>query len=325
MHPMIKFTFFLFALLGSNALHAEISNDLVYNLKGTIVKVRSVNQLGEKSLGTGVVVAENQVATNCHVIAGAVGIDIHALGDGYTPVGLQADWKHDICILNFQFLPLKPAKLGDSEHVHYEDPVFSIGFPGGAPKPLTMFSSIKGLYALEDSQVIRISTSFQLGASGSPLFNEAGEVISLCTFKSPGKRNAFYYTVPVKWVKDAMKLPIGDFKQKPELAFWQEEDDKKPFWMQIVIPLQNEDWVSIAPIVKAWIAATPNDQEARFYQGTLLKHQGQLNEAKAIWKGIIQDNPLHLSSLKELADLASAENNKPDFEYYSNQLAKFEN
>ena len=191
MNQLIKYLVLCFLLVSKN-IYAEIPTELIYNLKGSIVKVRSVNQSGGKSLGTGVVVAENQVATNCHVIADAVGIDIHALGEGYQPTGLQADWKHDICILNFQFLPLKPAKLGDSENLKYEDSIFSIGFPGGAPKPLTTFGSIKALYSMDNGQIIRISTSFQLGASGSPVFNEAGEVIALSTFKSPGRRNAFY-------------------------------------------------------------------------------------------------------------------------------------
>lgn len=315
----------IFALTFSFPLtvRAEISNELIYNLKATIVKVRSVNQAGGKSLGTGVVVAENKVATNCHVIADAIGIDIHAMGEGYQPVGLQADWRHDVCILDFQFLPLKPAVLGDSENLKYEEPIFSIGFPGGAPKPLTTFGSVKALYPFEGSNVIRISTSFQMGASGSPVFNERGEVIALSTFKSPGRLNAFYYNVPIKWVKEAMKLPQTDLNQKHQHAFWEAELDKKPYWMQIVIPLQNEDWQSVEHIVKEWISVNPQDQEARFYNAVISKHASRLLEAKNILKNILVENPYHASALAELADIAASENNLPEVEYYKNQLAKF--
>jgi hypothetical protein len=282
-----------------------------------------VNQAGGKSLGTGVVVAENKVATNCHVIADAIGIDIHAMGEGYQPVGLQADWRHDVCILDFQFLPLKPAVLGDSENLKYEEPIFSIGFPGGAPKPLTTFGSVKALYPFEGSNVIRISTSFQMGASGSPLFNERGEVIGLSTFKSPGRLNAFYYNVPIKWVKEAMNLPQTDLNQKHQHAFWEAELDKKPYWMQIVIPLQNEDWQSVERIVKEWISVNPKDQEARFYNAVIAKHASRLPEAKNILKNILVENPYHASALAELADIAASENNLPEVEYYKKQLAKF--
>jgi serine protease Do len=304
-------------------IRAEIPNELIYNLKATIVKVRSVNQAGGKSLGTGVVVAENKVATNCHVIADAIGIDIHAMGEGYQPVALQADWRHDVCILDFQFLPLKPAVLGDSENLKYEEPIFSIGFPGGAPKPLTTFGSVKALYPFDGSNVIRISTSFQMGASGSPVFNGRGEVIGLSTFKSPGRLDAFYYNVPIKWVKEAMQLPQTDLNQKHQHAFWEAELDKKPYWMQIVIPLQNEDWQSVERIVKDWISVNPKDQEARFYNAVVAKHASRLPEAKNILKNILVENPYHASALAELADIAASENNLSEVEYYKNQLAKF--
>jgi hypothetical protein len=324
MSKLMRWVTSILALMFACNLHAEIPNELIYSLKGTIVKVRSVNEAGAKSLGSGVVVGENQVATNCHVIADAIGIDIHAMGDGYQPVGLQADWKHDICILNFQFFPIKPAKLGDSESLQYEDPIFSIGFPGGAPKPLTTFGSIKALYPFDESNVIRISNSFQLGASGSPIFNEHGEVIALSTFKSPGRRNAFYYNVPIQWVKAAMKLPIGDLNQKHQPAFWEADLDQKPYWMQIVIPLQNEEWSEVERIVQRWITDMPGDQEAKFYRALVLNHIGRHDESKIMLKDILKKNPKHLSSLAQLAEMASQDGNTAELDDYQQKIAQFD-
>jgi len=324
MTRFIKWQISILILLFASNANAEIANELIYNLKGTIVKVRSVNKSGGKNLGTGVVVAENKVATNCHVISDAIGIDISAMGEGYQPVGLQADWRHDICILNFQFLPLKPAKLGDSANLKYEDQIFSVGFPGGAPKPLTTFGSIKALYAMDNSKVIRISNSFQLGASGSPVFNENGEVIALSTFKSPGKRNAFFYNVPINWVKEAMKLPVGELDQRHQHAFWEADFDQKPYWMQIVIPFQNEDWQEVERIVQKWLLTSPNDQEARFFSALVLRQSGKLGEAKAILKDILNNNPNHTSSITQLSEIATSESSSSEADYYKGQLAKFE-
>ncbi len=188
---------------------------------------------------------------------------------------------------------------------------------------MTTFGSVKALYPFEGSNVIRISTSFQMGASGSPVFNERGEVIGLSTFKSPGRLNAFYYNVPIKWIKEAMQLPQTDLNQKHQHAFWEAELDKKPYWMQIVIPLQNEDWKSVERIVKDWISVNPKDQEARFYNAVIAKHASRLPEAKNILKNILVENPYHASALAELADIAASENNLSEVEYYKNQLAKF--
>jgi serine protease Do len=324
MQKLITFFIFIFLLSSSIITHAEIPNELIYNLKGTIVKVRSINQSGGKSLGTGVVVAENHVATNCHVISDTIGLDIVSLGEAFQPVGLQADWKHDICILNFQFLPLKPATLGDSEALSYEDPIFSIGFPGGAPKPLTTFGSIKALYPFDDSHLVRISTSFQMGASGSPVFNEKGEVIALSTFKSPGRRNAYYYNVPIKWVKLALNLPVGEITQKHEHAFWEADQDKKPYWMQIVIPLQNEDWPEIEKIVQKWITESPQDQESNYYHALVLSHLGRLDESKQALKRIVKKNPNHVSAIAKLAEIALLEGNELEVDFYKTQLARFD-
>jgi serine protease Do len=44
--------------------YAEPSPELIYNLKGTVVKIHTVTSSGGQGSGSGVVVAENLVATN---------------------------------------------------------------------------------------------------------------------------------------------------------------------------------------------------------------------------------------------------------------------
>ena len=317
---MRVFALLLLATLATPAAAAP-SNEMIYTLKASIAKIRSVNASGGRSTGTGVVVAENKVATNCHVLVNSVGMDIGAMGENYQPVGLQADWKHDICILNFMFLPLKPATLGDSEHLQYEQEVFSIGFPGGPPKPLTTWGTIKALYPFEDSVVIRSSASFQMGASGSPLFNAKGEVIGISTFKSPG-RNAFFYNVPVHWVKAAMNLPVADFNHNEQPAFWDVPLEQKPYWMQIVLPIQNEQWDEVGRIVKQWIASAPNDNEAMYYEAMTKERAADVGSAKKIYQKILKQNPNHAASMINLAAIAKAEARQNEFDQYKALLAK---
>lgn len=319
---LIRLTTFVLLTIFITQVHAAPpSNELVYTLKASIAKIRSVNASGGRSTGTGIVVAENQVATNCHVLLNSVGMDIGAMGETYQPVGLQADWKHDVCILNFKFLPLKPAPLGDSEHLQYEQDIFSIGFPGGPPKPLTTWGTIKALYPFEDSVVIRTSASFQMGASGSPLFNANGEVIGISTFKSPG-RNAFFYNIPVKWVKAAMQLPVSEFTLNEAPAFWDVPLAQKPYWMQIVLPYQNAQWEEVERIVNAWTASAPHDDEAMFYQAIMKEHEGDLLGAKKIYHQILQQNPHHSASIINLAGIAKTEASTAEFDQYQSQLAK---
>lgn len=314
---------FLYVALTSLAMNAFAAppTELTFALKSSITKINSVNASGGRSTGTGIVVAENKVATNCHVLADSVGMNIGAMGETYQPIGLQADWKHDVCIMSFMYLPLKAATLGDSEHLQYEQEVFSIGFPGGPPKPLTTWGTIKALYPFEDSVVMRTSASFQMGASGSPLFDAKGNVVGISTFKSPG-RNAFFYNIPIKWVKAALNLPVLEFNRYSEQAFWDVPLEQKPYWMQIVLPFQNEQWDEVASISKRWLSIAPNDIEALFYDGAVKEQLGRLEEAKRIFQGIIKVNSSHASSIASLANIAKKEGKPVDFETYKCQLAK---
>jgi serine protease Do len=160
---------------------AEPGPELTYQLKGSVTKVHVVTKNGGHGVGTGVVVAKDMVATNCHILANAKGVNITKFGDSFAPVALKADWKHDLCIMRFEYLDLKPVELGDSEALQYEQSMFSIGFPGGPPKPLITSGKVKALYPLDDSMIVRTDASFIMGASGSPVFDEMGESLAGCT------------------------------------------------------------------------------------------------------------------------------------------------
>ncbi len=310
----------LLLLLLCTTSHADPSPELIYNLKGTVVKIHTVTSTGGQGSGSGVVVAENLVATNCHVLANSLGSNISAMGETYQPIGLRADWKHDVCIMHFAFLPLKPATLGDSERLFYEAPTFSVGFPGGPPKPITTTGKIKALYAMDDSYIIRTSASFQIGASGSPLFDEQGRLIGMNTFKSPSKSNHFY-SVPVKWIKSAMSLPETEIVKQTDTPFWDAPLDQKPYWMQVVLPSQGGQWNELLQIASAWLKQNPNDAEVYYYLGLAEQNLGKSVEAKTKFKKVLSLNPHHTAAVLELAKIAKHENNKTELTKLQQQLS----
>ena len=299
--------------------HASPSAELVYRLKGTITKVHSVDNQGGQSTGTGVVVAENLVATNCHTLSNSVGMNIAALGETYQPVGIKADWMHDICILRFQFLPLKAAEFA-SQDPAYEQDTFSIGFPGGPPKPITTTGKVKALYPMDGANIIRTNASFQLGASGSPLFNEQGQLIGMSTFKSPG-RNAYFYHVPAKWIQAAMQLPDTSMKEF-QSPFWDAPEDQKPFWMQVVLPLHHEKWTELKNIAENWLKKEKNNAEAYHYLGVALMNLGDKPAAKTALQASLSFNKAHSGSMLALAQIAQQEGNQQAFQGYKHMLAE---
>ena len=158
---MIKPLFFsalltvLSSLAHAEATSAAPSDAFLYQLKESIVKVISIEKSGGLGHGSGVVISKNHVVTNCHVITNNNGVSISVWGEAFAPVAMQADWKHDLCILRFEWANIKPVQLGDSETLQYEQPIISISMPGDSPAPYIELSKIKALYPMDGSQVIR--------------------------------------------------------------------------------------------------------------------------------------------------------------------------
>jgi hypothetical protein len=301
---MRSFLAFLVFILFHGASNAEPSSELVYQLKASVVKVHVATKSGGHGVGTGVVVGKDLVATNCHVLANAVGAKITKFGDSFTPDALKADWKHDVCILRFQFLDMKPVELGDSEALKYEQAIFSIGFPGGPPRPQTTQGKIKALYPLDDSQIVRTDASFVMGASGSPVFDSDGKLIAISTFKSPG-HDAYFYNVPVKWIKALLDAPETESLKSDISPFWDAPEEQRPFFMRVVLPYQNNRWIDVKKISQEWTSIEPTSPEALFYAGVAEENLGDLNKANQYFQQVLTLHPQHVATLMELGLIAN--------------------
>jgi len=273
-------------------LFAEPSNELVYKLKASVVKVHVFTKAGGHGVGTGVVIDKDLVATNCHVLANATGASISKFGDSFSPVALKADWKHDLCLLRFDYLDMQPVELGDSENLKYEQEMFSIGFPGGPPKPQTTYGRIKALYPMDDSVIVRTDASFMMGASGSPVFDNEGKLIALSTFKSPGK-GAYFYNLPVKWIKALLIAPETTSMKTDESPFWDALEENRPFFMRVVLPFQNEKWEELNTVAQQWISKEPKSAEAFYYAAVAEEKLGNLNKAKEHFQQALALQPQH--------------------------------
>ena len=303
-------------LKGTELKTPDINYELVYQLKASIVKVHVATKSGGHGVGTGVVVGKDLVATNCHVVANALGVKITKLGDSFTPDAMRADWKHDVCVLRFQYLDIKPVVLGDSENLKYEQGIFSIGFPGGSPKPISTPGKVKALYPFDGSQVIRTDASFVMGASGSPVFDSDGKLIALSTVKSPG-HSAYFYNVPVKWVKALLDTPeiatIETESLKTDISpFWDAPEQQRPFFMRVVLPYQNAKWDELEKVATEWVSNEPKSEEAQFYLGVAFENQGKTDAAKTEFSEVLKLHPQHAATLQELGLMANKAGNQPE-------------
>ncbi|MDI1308496.1 MAG: serine protease [Methylotenera sp.] len=300
-------------------VHAQPSIGEILVLSDSLVQVAVELPNGITGNGSGVVVSKEYVATNCHVLANAKGANIIKYRDAYRPIGLKADWKHDLCLLKFDSLPFKVAKMRDSRTVKYEEVIFSLGYPIGNNVPQPSYGSVKGAYPLDDSVVIRTSAAFAMGSSGGALFDQNFNLIGITSFKSPGSQG-FFYNLPVEWIKALFDSPDILSLNTNDVPFWALPLDQRPYFMQVVIPYQNKDWLALKKIAKAWTVQEPKSSDAWYFLGLAEEGVNQTVSAKEDFKKAHTLNSRHLDAMLALTHIAYLQKDLPALETFKAKI-----
>lgn len=289
----------------------------------SVVLVRGYTEDGGLAYGSGVVVGENKVVTNCHVLRRTGQAWVSQGEDAYPIVSVQVDAMHDLCLAQTERLPAPPVTLGKTSDLAKGQEVFAIGHSNGVPAPLTSRGQVKSLYPYQGGSVVRTSARFSLGASGSPLFDTEGRLIGINTFKTPG-RAAYFYAVPIEWLADVEKQPAQTKLPVSGQAFWELPDEEKPFFMQVALPQLNDDWTKLLDVSQHWIKAEPQNAEAWYELGTAQEGLSKPTEAEASYRKAAELNPSHVEALYRLGVFASQRGDRDEMHSVSSTLAKID-
>jgi len=303
-------------LLVAHSALSQPTQAQIFELNASIVQVVVENRQGNTGYGSGVVVNRDYVATNCHVLANAHGVSVNKVRDTYRPIGLKADWKHDLCLLKFDDLPMKSIPMVDSSKLQYEQEVFSIGYPNDAQVPQPSFGNIKSIYPFDGAAIIRSSAEFAMGSSGGALFDQNFNLIGITTFKSPG-RNGYYYSLPVEWIRQLFDAPDAGSLVSTDDPFWSWPEEKRPYFMRVVIPYQKHRWAELEQVAKAWTVEEGSSAEAWYYLGVAEHHLNKNQDAALHIAKATAINPRHLGALVEQGRMAAEEGNKAEAERIS--------
>lgn len=290
--------------------HAFDRQKLLSSFFSTVM-VRGYKADGGLAYGSGVLVAKDQVLTNCHVFRETKKPWVSRGEDSYVVESVQADRWHDLCLVKTSGLPGTPTVIGSDEILKKGQEAVAIGHSSGAPSPLTSIGVIKSLYPLDGGNVIRSTAGFSLGASGSGLYDEDGRLIGINTFKTVG-RHAYYYALPIKWLDGVKALPVETQFPITGDAFWEAETDKKPYFMQIAVPQLHEDWPAVAEIAARWTDAQPKSTEAWYELGVAQENMGKQAEAEAAYRKSVAIDPLNTDSLYRIGVIASKKGDKDE-------------
>ena len=141
------------------------------------------------SLGSGVIISpDGYVLTNAHVVAGADRISVTLADETSYPARLvSSSVGEDLAVVKISpKRKLASARLGDSDKVRVGSWVIAIGSPFGFTETVTVgVVSAKGRVVRQESgqevfrDLIQTDAAINLGNSGGPLVNLAGEVIGI--------------------------------------------------------------------------------------------------------------------------------------------------
>jgi S1-C subfamily serine protease len=156
--------------------------------RGSAQKHAPASPSGLKTTGTGVIISSaGLIITAAHVVDDSSKIEV-ILAEGPREASIvQIDSKNDLAILRVQGSAYPAAPLAASKDVKLGQPVFTIGFPntdiqGASPKfTKGEISSLNGMR--DEPTQWQISVPVQSGNSGSPLFDEAGNVVGIVVSK----------------------------------------------------------------------------------------------------------------------------------------------
>ena len=176
--------------------------EIVKKVEPSIVAITTYLNYGQyqaEGMGSGIVISDSgYIATNAHVVEGAIGITV-TMSDGTTKYEgrvVGSDTKTDLAVIKVEATGLSPASFGNSDQVEVGEKVIAIGNPqsmefagsvtqgivSGLNRQLTA-SSGAGSSTTTYSKLIQTDAAINPGNSGGALVNEFGQVIGINSAK----------------------------------------------------------------------------------------------------------------------------------------------
>jgi len=298
------------ALLLSAAMFASVPSAIAFETGKMmeafwgVVMVRGYNTTGGLAYGSGVVVADNKILTNCHVLRATKQPWISRGEDTYPITGVKVDAWHDLCLVSTFGVPFKPVVLGKSTDLKRGQEIAAIGHSNGVPAPLTSSGVVKALFDSDNGKVIRSTAKFSMGASGSGLFDMQGRLVGINTFKTAGKGGSIHYALPIEWLEKLENEPEITVFPVTGKALWEEDEDKKPFYMQTAVPESRQDWPKLAEVATKWTQVEPKNPEAWYALGLANENLAKADLAQQAYQQAVELDKSHFDALVHLGILA---------------------
>lgn len=234
-------------------------------LSASVLKVEARRAQGGFSLGSAVVLAPQQVVTNCHVVQDAAGIQVLRNGARWDARLEAAAPARDLCLLRVPQLQGEPVALRPASELGAGEPLASLGYTGGAGLQFSA-GRLHSWHRHEAGRVLQVTNGFTSGASGGGLFDAQGRLVGILTFRLRGGAQ-HYFAAPSEWVATllsaapaAVALPTA-VPAAAEPPYWQRRGAVQPDFLQAGELAQRGDWARLQALAQPWAGRTPDDPD----------------------------------------------------------------
>jgi hypothetical protein len=262
---------------------ASLERERLFEAAASVLKIEVVRQQGGYSIGSGVVVAEGVVVTNCHVTQSAVRINV-LRGDQRWQVEAQArDPGHDLCLLQVPHLGAPHVTLGRSVELKNGQAVAAVGFTGGQGLQSSAGQVVE-LHRLDGGYVIQSDNWFSSGASGGALFDEQLRLVGVLTFRLRGGL-LHYFASPVEWLAPLLTdgqafRPVAP-ASPPDLYYWQRQPPTQAAFLQAAALQRDSKWAELEALARRWGESDADDPAPWNALARALDGLGRLGDAAA--------------------------------------------
>ena len=265
--------------------YAKTASEVYEQAARSTVVVENIDAQGEaQSMGSGVVLPDGDVVTNCHVVKGFIRLKVRS-GSKEHPATLRySDWDRDVCSLSAPGLSAPAVVVGNSKTLKVGAKVYAIGAPKGLS--LTLSDGIvSSLRPVDGGHYIQTTAAISPGSSGGGLFDENGALVGLTTFYLAEGQN-LNFAVPVEWVKDLAQRSTKAAATATVIA------QPVTQWLNKGIELESrKNWPALLEHSLRWTKAQPGSSTAWYSLGNAYNKAGQSAKTIEAYQQAIRINP----------------------------------
>ncbi len=219
-------------------------------------KLAALQAGGSEDTGSATLFEAGKLVTNCHVTRGARRLEIFNGAARLPAEQYAADTARDICLLAVAGLDAQDSPTGAAASLEVGQSVYAVGFPGGKAQSVNA-GEVLALHDYEGGKIVRTNAVFEPGASGGALFDGAGRLVGVLTFKA-SRGGAFHFALPVEWLRDVEHADA----HSNDRAFWERSNKDQPAFLRAAALESAEDWSGLLEFGRRWSATETTNPEA---------------------------------------------------------------